>query len=186
MRNLQRKDIRHVRIFFFLPFFSLCWLFVGARSQWRSVCTCKRTPIDLINSFFTLHWLWVHRSNSHYITTLGGWRETTVTHSCATQSADLSLLWHSGSNGLVQGELVLRHGNSMFYTWHNRSICPRKNGFILILHNLEFGLQNESLMTQLWTRIKGSTIHGCAAVTVPWLLILYFDHESFRLLLFVT
>lgn len=62
------KDIKIEKKDLIFPL-SLC---VQPRSQWSSVWSCQCAPIGLIKSFCILHWLWVHRSNSHYVTTLSG------------------------------------------------------------------------------------------------------------------
>lgn len=67
--NLNLKVIeyteRTARLLFCFSFHS--FLLVSGLNRWRAAWTFQCAPIDLINSFFTLHWLWIHRSNSHYI-----------------------------------------------------------------------------------------------------------------------
>lgn len=94
-------------------------------------------PIDLIKSFFTLHWLWLHGSNSPYVRTLSDAtrRQRRCTAARPSQQKSASLLNQCAVNGF-DADVYKAHSNFFFFFFCTR-LKPHMSqlyGWIIVLH----------------------------------------------------
>lgn len=104
----------------------LHWYSVGVQPRPRKFSedfSCA--PIDLIKSFFTLHWLQLHGSNSPYVSTLSdstrGSGDAQLRDPSQQKSA--SLLCQCAANGFG-ADVYTAHSNSHAFAHAWSQICP--------------------------------------------------------------